>query len=139
MSVHKISEVEFGEDLPSFTPDTSMDNVRRFCDAANWVGPRFTSHEAARELGLPGAIVPGVMSQGMLGAMIHSWAPQGEIVKIDTVFRAPVLVDKPHSIKATVTDVNEDEATVELDLTVVNEAGETRVFGTAVVRLASDG
>ncbi|MFT5391982.1 MAG: acyl dehydratase [Gammaproteobacteria bacterium] len=135
MSISKISEVEFGEELPSFSPDTSLDNVRRFCAAAGWHGPRFNSHEEARKLGLPGAIVPGIMSQGFLAAMIHRWAPDSTIEKIDTVFRAPVLVDQAHTITAVVTDINEDTSVVETDLTVTNEAGETRVFGTATIRI----
>ena len=96
MSVQSIADVEFGGELPDFSPDTSIDNVRSFCQVAGWEGPRFTSHEEAQKLGLPGAIVPGVMSQGFLTAMIHRWAPNGRIKKIDTVFRAPVLVDQAH-------------------------------------------
>lgn len=133
MTVERIEDVEFGADLPAFTPDTSLANVQRFCRAAGWHGPRFNSHEEARKLGLPGAIVPGIMSQGFLAAMIHRWAPGARIQKIDTVFRAPVLVDHPHSIRGTVTDVDEAEGAVEIDLTVSDEAGETRVFGTARV------
>ena len=34
-----------------------------------------------------------------------------------------------------VTDMNDDEKSVEIDLTLTNEAGETRVLGTATVRL----
>lgn len=135
MTVQNISDVEFGEELPSFSPDTTLENVQRFCAAAGWNGPRFNSHEEARKLGLPGAIVPGIMSQGFLAAMIHRWAPDSTIEKIDTVFRAPVLVDNVHTITAVITDIDEDTSTVETDLTVTNEAGETRVFGTATVRI----
>ena len=135
MTVNSIGDVEFGEDLPSFEPDTTLDNVRRFCKAAGWYRPRFTDHDAAREEGLPGAIVPGIMSQGFLAAMIHRWAPNARIEKIDTVFRAPVMVDHQHTITAVVTDIDEDAGTVETDLTVTNEAGETRVFGTATVHI----
>ncbi|MEM7406844.1 MAG: MaoC/PaaZ C-terminal domain-containing protein [Pseudomonadota bacterium] len=131
MTVRNITEVEFGSDLPAFTPDNSLANVRVLCGAAGWDSPRFTDHDAARELGLAGAIVPGIMSQGFLAAMIHSWAPVARIERIDTVFRAPVLVDEPLSITATVTDIDEDVLRVELDLTVSNAKGETRVFGTA--------
>ena len=134
-SVHTIADVEFGTELPSFTPDTSIAATRRFGQQVGWNTPRFTDHEGARKEGLPGAIVPGVMSQGFLGAMIHRWAPAAQIVAIDTVFRAPVLVDQPHTITGVVTDVDEDAGTVELDITVANAAGETRVFGTATARL----
>jgi len=38
-------------------------------------------------------------------------------------------------LRGVVTDVDEDERTVEIDLTVADEAGETRVVGTAIVEL----
>ncbi|SUZ96542.1 uncharacterized protein METZ01_LOCUS49396, partial [marine metagenome] len=130
-----VSDVEFGAEIPTFAPDTSLENVKRFGKFVGWGGPRFTDHEAARKEGFPGALVPGVMSQGFLGAMIHRWAPSAEIVAIDTVFRAPVLVDEPHQIVGVVTDVDEEAGCVEIDITITNEAEETRVFGTATVKL----
>ncbi|MCY4212750.1 MAG: MaoC/PaaZ C-terminal domain-containing protein [Gammaproteobacteria bacterium] len=135
MSVNGITDVEFGDTLPVFDPDTSLANVARFVEAAHWNAPRFTDHEAARAEGLPGALVPGIMSQGFLAAMIHRWAPKAEILYVDTVFRAPVVVDQPCHINGVVTDLDEATGEVEIDLTVTNEAGETRVFGTARARL----
>ena len=139
MTAHKViarvQDVAFGEELPVFAPDTSLANVRRFGVAAGWNMPRFTDHDAARREGLPGALVPGIMSQGFLAAMIHRWAPEAAIESVDTVFRAPVVVDEQYKIKGVVTDIDIEQGKVEIDLTVTNEAGETRVFGTASVRL----
>ncbi|MEZ5550514.1 MAG: MaoC/PaaZ C-terminal domain-containing protein [Pseudomonadales bacterium] len=139
MSVATLSAVQFGEELPVFDPDTSLANVIRFTEAAGWRGPRFTDHEAARREGLPGALVPGIMSQGFLAAMIHRWAPEARIEHVDTIFRAPVIVDDRYHINGVVTDIEEDSGLVEIDLTVTNDAGETRVFGTARVRLPVQG
>ena len=125
MTIEKLSEIEFGETLPSFTPDTSLENVTQFVLAAGWDSLRFTNHEAARAQGLPAALVPGIMSQGFLSAMIHRWAPNAEIKKIDTVFRAPCLVDDTYNINGVVTDIDTDNGTVEIDLTVTNSAQET--------------
>ena len=136
-TVTSVGDVEFGAELPTFAPDTSLENVKRFGQFVGWGGPRFTDHEAARKEGFPGALVPGVMSQGFLGAMIHRWAPTAEIVAIDTVFRAPVLVDQPHQIVGVVTDVDEEAESVEIDITITNEAEETRVFGTATIKLSA--
>ena len=136
-TVTAVGDVEFGAELPTFAPDTSLENVKRFGQFVGWGGPRFTDHEAARKEGFPGALVPGVMSQGFLGAMIHRWAPTAEIVAIDTVFRAPVLVDQPHQIVGVVTDVDEEAESVEIDITITNEAEETRVFGTATIKLSA--
>ena len=133
--VARLEDVEFGENLPVFDPDTSLDNVKRFTEAAGWGGPRFTDHEAARKEGLPGALVPGIMSQGFLAAMIHRWAPEAQIENVDTIFRAPVLVDQIHHINGVVTDIDDETGTIEVDLTVTNEKDETRVFGTARVKL----
>lgn len=133
MTIQNVSEVEFGVELPAFVPDTTLDNVKRFAIAAGWNAPRFTDHEAARKEGLPGALVPGIMSQGFLSAMIHHWAPSAEVLLVDTVFRAPCIVDQTYNINGVVTDINEDTGEVEIDLTVTNEAAETRVFGTAKV------
>jgi len=135
MSVERFEDVEFGQDLPSFSPDTGIENVRRFAKAAQMMAARFTDHEGARKEGLAGAMVPGVMSQAILAAMIHRWAPPAELVKIDTVFRAPVMVDEAHDVNGVVTDLDEAERTAEIDLTITNSAGETRVLGTATVRL----
>ena len=49
--------------------------------------------------------------------------------------RAPVVVDEQYRISGVVTDIDADEGKVVIDLTVTNEAGETRVFGTATVKL----
>ncbi|MCB1693712.1 MAG: hypothetical protein KDI19_13170 [Pseudomonadales bacterium] len=135
MAIENVNQVEFGEELPAFEPDTSLATAAKFAKLIGWGGARFTDHEAARKEGLQGAMVPGVLSQGYLVAMIHGWAPVAEIQKIDTVFRAPVIADDKHTITGVVTDINTDDGSVEIDLTVSNEKGETRVFGTATVNL----
>jgi hypothetical protein len=73
------------------------------------------------------------MSQAILVAALHRWAPGVELVKIDTIFRAPVMVDEPSHLRGVVTDVDEEARTAEIDLTISNDAGETRVLGTATV------
>ena len=139
MTVKTIQDVGFGDELEAFTPNNSLDNTSAFAKAVKYDGSgRFEDHEKARELGLPGAIVPGIMGMAFLTSMIHRWAPEAEVVKIDTVFRAPMLADKPLTISAIVTDIDEDEGMVELDPTIKNEADETRVLGTANVRLPTE-
>lgn len=133
MTISTISDVEFGAELPAFTPDTSLETGTKFADLVGWDSPRFKDHEGARKEGFPGAIIPGILSQGYLVAMIHNWAPDAEIKAVDTIFRAPVVADESHTITGVITDVNEEDKTVEVDLTVANDKGETRVFGTASV------
>jgi acyl dehydratase len=112
-----------------------METVRKFAGAAGMQTARFTDHDGARKQGLPGAIVPGIMSQGILAALIHRWAPGCSVQRIDTVFRAPVLVDSRALARGVVTEVDTSTGCVELDLVIENEAGEGRVLGTASVQL----
>jgi len=136
MTVATIADVEFGAELEPFSPDTSLGAVRQFATAVGWgAGGRFTSHEKARQEGLPGALVPGIMAMGFLTTMIHRWSAAAEVERIDTVFRAPLIADEPCTLGAVVTNVDEEAGAVELDVSVKNPAGETRVFGTARVRL----
>jgi hypothetical protein len=135
MSINSISDVEFGAELPTFTPDTSLAQVSAFAHAVGWGGARFEDHEAARKQGLPGALVPGIMGMGFLTSTIHQWCEHAVIEHIDTVFRAPMIADEACHIGAVVTDIDEDTGLVELDMTLKNDLDETRVFGTARVRL----
>ncbi len=136
MSINTIHDVDFGAELTPFVPDTSLDAVRPFAVAVGWGrGARFDDHAKAREEGLPGALVPGIMAMGFLTTMIHRWSAAARVEQIDTVFRAPLLADEPCTLTGVVTDVDADAGLVELDVSVKNSAGETRVFGTARVRL----
>lgn len=129
----RFEDIELGDELPEEHPDVSMDKVKLFTKTTRMNFPRFTDHEFARKEGLPGAVVPGIMSQGFLASMIHRWAPGCRITKIDTVFRSPIVVDTNPKATGAVTDTNPDERTVEVDITVTNENGSTAVLGTAIV------
>ena len=109
MAIKTLDEVEFGVDLPTFVPDTSLAITTKFAKLVGWDGPRFTDHEAAKKEGLAGAMVPGILSQGYLVAMIHNWAPAAEVLAVDTVFRAPVIADEAHTITGVVTDIDEED------------------------------
>jgi acyl dehydratase len=131
----EFQDVEFGEDLPEIQPDISLENVKLFAKSALMLASRFTDHDAAREAGLPGAIVPGIMSQGILVALIHRWAPNATILNIDTIFRAPLIVDTKPAASGVVTDIDEGSKVIEIDLMLKNEKGETPVVGTARISL----
>tara|TARA_B100000579_G_C22705324_1_gene791797 strand:- start:474 stop:890 length:417 start_codon:yes stop_codon:yes gene_type:complete len=133
-AISSFDDVELGDELPTETPDVSMEQVTRFCHSAKHLFERFTDHDAARKEGFPGAIVPGIMSQGLLAAMIHKWAPGCVIKSIDTVFRGSLIVDSTITMTGAVTDTDDDDRTVELDLTISAEDGRTGVIGTAMVQ-----
>ena len=50
-TVNTIADVEFGGELPSFAPDTSIEATRRFGKHVGWDTPRFTSTKAPARRG----------------------------------------------------------------------------------------
>lgn len=135
MSLRSFDSVELGDDLPDLQPDISMAKVHEFAHATGMLAARFMDHDKAKEQGLPGAIVPGIMSQGLLAALIHSWSPGCTVKKLDAIFRAHLLVDSKPTCHGVVTDTDEASRCVEIDLTISNERGENPVVGTATVEL----
>lgn len=132
----RFEDVELGDELPVEHPDTSLPKIQQWCDAADQHFARFVDHEAAKAEGLPGALVPGIMSQGYLLAMIHRWAPGCTVHKIDTVFRGPLVIETELTITGAVTDTDDETQRAEIDLTIATEEGRTGVIGTALVSFA---
>lgn len=132
MTVKRFDDLEFGDEIET-TLDVSMDQVVLFTEATGMKVGRFLDHEAARKEGLPSAIVPGIMSQGLLAAAVNGWILDGVIESVDTIFRAPLQVDSNPTCRIVVTDLDKNARKLELDLVIVNEANETRVLGTARV------
>ena len=135
METKNLQDVEFGEELPAYLPDTTLKRSAEFASIVGWEGARFSDHEKAKEEGLAGAMVPGILNQAYFSAMIHKWAPNATLLSIDTIFRAPVIADQAHNMQATVTDIDENAGIIEIDLIMSNEKKETRVLGTARISL----
>ena len=135
METKNLQDVEFGEELPAYVPDTTLKRSAEFASIVGWEGARFSDHEKAKKEGLAGAMVPGILNQAYFSAMIHKWAPNATLLSIDTIFRAPVMADQAYSMQATVTDIDENAGIIEIDLIMSNEKKETRVLGTARISL----
>jgi len=135
METKNLQDVEFGEELPAYVPDTTLKRSAEFASIVGWEGARFSDHEKAKKEGLAGAMVPGILNQAYFSAMIHKWAPNATLLSIDTIFRAPVIADQAYSMQATVTDIDENAGIIEIDLVMSNEKKETRVLGTARISL----
>ena len=135
METKNLQDVEFGEELPAYVPNTTLKRSAEFASIVGWEGARFSDHEKAKEEGLAGAMVPGILNQAYFSAMIHKWAPNATLLSIDTIFRAPVMADQAYSMQATVTDIDENAGIIEIDLVMSNEKKETRVLGTARISL----
>lgn len=97
---------------------------------------RFTDPEGAKNLGFPRPIVPGAFSLSKLTKLVTDWAGAGGSVDfVDVNFRRPVLHDDALKVLGLVTDTEDGDGTVKVDIYLENERGERPLQGTAVVQL----
>ena len=137
-------QVEMGDELGPVEKVATDQAVIDFCNV--WEFPRarrrtFTDHEASRSEGLPGAILPGIMSMAYVAQLLSQWAEGGSLKKLDVVFRQVVLHEQPLRLGGVVTDKNRvgTENQVECDVYMENAGGERLVDGKGTVVLPDRG
>ena len=131
----RFEDVGEGDELPILEVFLSKDQVRAYARAANQWAARFTDDEGARQEGLPGMITPGNMSMGLLTVLIEGWAGPGVLRRLGTTFRGLVLPGRTIRLCGAVTQKDEREHTLELDVWIESDEGERLVIGTATIAL----
>ena len=133
-------DVELGDEIGPLETVATDDDVVSFCRVWNNPAPnRFTDQAMAEESHLPGPIVPGIMSMGIMARLLTDWAGPEALKDLDLVFRLPVPHNKPLRISATITDTRQDaeENLVECDVLMTGAQGERYIGGKAIVALPS--
>ena len=129
-----------GDEIGPLEIVATDDGVLSFCQA--WAGStrnRFTDRAIAEQAGLPGPIVPGMMSMTIMAQLLTNWAGPESMRELDLVFRQPVPHNQPLVIAATVTDLREEdgEKLIECDILMTSGEGNRHIGGKAVVALRS--
>jgi acyl dehydratase len=129
-------ELNVGDPLGPVRVLVSKDQTRRYAAMCGLNAPRFTDDEGARKEGLPGMILPGNMSLGLLTKLVTDWlgASGGQLIRIGTTYRQPVQPDHTLALQGFVTHIHQEDSTAELDVWAENEDAERLVIGTATVR-----
>ncbi len=132
-------DVDLGDEVGPVERIVSDDQVIEFTQVwGREEGPtRFTSREKAQSEGLPEAIVPGAMNIAIMSQLITAWSPTVRLVKLDVVFRSPVLHNRPLTLRGMITDkdIVDGKPQIECDVTMENEEGTPHVIGKATVSL----
>ena len=138
---HKLpyyEDVELGDQVGPVEIVATDEAVASFCDV--WKPPtpnRFTDMETARQSGMEGPIVPGIMAMAMMAQLLTDWAGPESIRDLDVVFRQPVPHNRPLTLEATITDLREEDGLnlAECDILMLGSKGERHVGGKAIVSL----
>jgi acyl dehydratase len=138
--VKSFEEITIGDTLGPLELFVSKDQCRAYAKIMGFgdVAGRFTDEEAARKEGLPGIILPGNMSLGLLTKLVTDWIGNGaaRLSRIGTTYRVPVQPDHTITIHGFVTNTNPSDRTAEIDVWIENEDAERLVTGTATVEFS---
>jgi acyl dehydratase len=132
----KFEALQIGDTLGPEQIYVSKDQTRSYARACHLNTPRFTDDEGARKEGLPGMILPGNMSLGLLTKLVTDWTADSgaKITRLGTTYRSPVLPDHSFTLQGFVTQTDPQTRSVELDNWLENEEAERLVIGTATVQ-----
>ena len=129
-------DIRIGDPLGPRREFISKDQNRAFAMACGLNAPRFIDDAGARAEGLPGAILPGNFSLGLLTRLVTDWLGScgARLTRIGTTYRQIVQPDHELTVQGFVTHTREEDRTVELDIWLENEDAERLVIGTATVK-----
>ncbi len=129
-------DIHVGDTLGPLEMFLSKDQSRNYARTFAMDAPRFTDDEGARKEGLPGMIIPGNMSLGLLTKLVTDWigTSGARVTRIGTTYRVPVQPDHTLTLNGFVTTAEPKERIAEIDVWIENEEAERLVTGTATVQ-----
>ena len=129
-------DIKIGDTLGPQEIHISRERCRTYAREAHLEAARFTDDEGARKEGLPGMILPGNMSLGLITKLVTDWIANANarLTRIGTTYRLPVQPDHTFLLQGFITNSNPEDRTVEVDLWMENEDAERLVIGTATVQ-----
>jgi acyl dehydratase len=131
-------DVEVGDELPGMAVTLDKQRVRDYAVFVNTPFGRFTDDEQARTEGLPGQIVPGNLSLGVMSRMLLGWGRRLKLRRLGATFRGLALAGSAVHIRGHVVEKHahdDGSTTVECDVWMESQEGERWVIGTATVEV----
>jgi acyl dehydratase len=139
MSEQKLffEDVKEGDAAPDVSQELGRTDLVMYAGASGDFNPMHTDEVAAKEAGLPGVFGHGMFTMGLLGRALTDYVGVGNLKLYKVRFTKQTWPGEKLTTKVTVAKKYEEhgEHRVDLECSVVNEAGEPKVTGTAVAAL----
>jgi acyl dehydratase len=132
------NSIKVGDEIPPLsTPPISRLTLALYAGASGDHNPIHVDLDFARYHGMDDVFAHGMLASAYLGRMLTNWLPQDALVSFGMRFVAISHVHDELSCSGRITERFEEagEQRARLELSVVNQHGETKVVGDAVVRL----
>lgn len=128
-----------GDTLPPLTkPAITRTTLALFCGASNDHNPIHVDIDFARRAGMEDVFAHGMLSMAYLGQVLTNWAPQTALRGFGVRFSSIAHLGDEITCTATVTEcfTQDGEDRVRLALVAVNQAGDVKLAGDAVIAIS---
>jgi len=133
-------QVKVGDELPAFTTDAiSRHTLALYCGASNDHNPIHVDIDFARRAGMPDVFAHGMLSMAWLGRLLTNWVDQRALRGLGVRFIAITHVGDRITCRGRVTQKLEQdgERRLRLEVSTVDQNGEVKLSGEALVAIAS--
>jgi len=132
------ADVAIGDQLPRLSlPPLGRATLALFAGASGDHHPLHIDLDYARQAGMADVFAHGMLGMAWLGRLLTSWAAQARLRSLDVRFAGITHLGDALTCGATVIDKleHQGEQQVRLELRAINQHGETKLTGEAVVAL----
>ncbi|MDM4771456.1 MaoC family dehydratase [Solimonas sp. SE-A11] len=138
MSVPTFDQVKVGDDLPTLKlPRITRTTLALFAGASGDHNPIHIDLDFAKTAGMPDVFAHGMLSMAYLGRFLTNWAPQTQLRHYAVRFSAITPIGAKLTCGGKVVEKLErnGEQVVKLEIGVVDDRGELKLSGDALVAL----
>jgi acyl dehydratase len=138
MTALTAASVRVGDTLPPLTlPPVDRTTLALFAGASGDHNPIHIDLDFARKAGMPDVFAHGMLGMAWMARVVTRWVPQHRLKKLDARFLGITQLGHVITCNATVVELPEvdGERCARLELKTVNQYGETKISGEALVAL----
>jgi acyl dehydratase len=139
MTNSDFSALRIGDEISSFsTEPITRATLALYAGASGDHNPIHIDIDFAKRAGMPDVFAHGMLSMAYLGRLLTNWVPQTAIRRFAVRFTAITHVGDAVTCSGKVVEKYEQaaEELVRLEIKVMNQNGELKVLGEAVVALS---
>ena len=134
----RFDEVTIGDEAPPLVHTLTRTDLVRYAGAAGDFNPMHHDEVKAQAAGLPSVFGHGMLSMGLVGTALTSYVGPERLTSFKVRFTKQTWPGEQLTTRVVVAGTREVDGDhlVDLDVSLANEAGEVKLDGSAVARLA---
>ena len=126
--------IKEGDELPEMRfPPISRLQLALYCGGSGDHNPIHVDTDFAKCAGMRDVFAPGMLSMALMGRLITSFAPQSRVTAFSARFIDITWVGDAITATGRVAAVNRDTRSARLDLSCINQNGQTTLTGRAAL------